>query len=353
MRERIANNMVVENEPRIMNKEELRTNHEFPDRIPLSRELRQASRARSLSTIHYPRYFTLVFLLLISFTAYAQDSASVKTQIDKTHILIGEPIRLGVDVRIPSGVFIRFPQPDTIPHFVILGKASLDSVVSGKSTSYHLEWKLTSFDSGIYKIPALPLLIGNRHYLSDSLPVEVSYGNLDSAKEYHDIRNIIEIENPAVKYILWVVLGLTILAIILFVLSASRPFPATKMPEEKAVGKSSLSAFDEAMASLERLKKMSLADAASVKKYYSGMNDALRVYLNRSMQLVTMERTNEELILQLSNLEMQKEAFTHLAATLRMSDFVKFAKYIPDVYDNERNLEVIRSSILLINEIRK
>ena len=95
------------------------------------------------------------------------------------------------------------------------------------------------------------------------------------------------------------------------------------------------------------------ADAASVKKYYSGMNDALRVYLNRSMQLVTMERTNEELILQLSNLEMQKEAFTHLAATLRMSDFVKFAKYIPDVYDNERNLEVIRSSILLINEIRK
>jgi hypothetical protein len=49
---------------------------------------------------------------------------------------------------------------------------------------------------------------------------------------------------------------------------------------------------------------------------------------------------------------MGKEAFTHLAGALRMSDFVKFAKYIPDVYDNERNLEVIRSSIVLINEIR-
>ena len=107
------------------------------------------------------------------------------------------------------------------------------------------------------------------------------------------------------------------------------------------------------MASLDALKKMPWQDAASVKKYYSGMNDTLRIYLNRSMGLVTMERTNEELILQLSGSEMEKEAFTHLAGTLRMSDFVKFAKYIPDVYDNERNLEVIRSSIVLINEIRK
>jgi hypothetical protein len=66
-----------------------------------------------------------------------------------------------------------------------------------------------------------------------------------------------------------------------------------------------------------------------------------------------MERTNEELILQLAGLEMRKEDFTNLAGALRMSDFVKFAKYVPDVYDNERNLEMIRSSIVLINEIRK
>jgi len=35
---------------------------------------------------------------------------------------------------------------------------------------------------------ALPVLIGDRHYLSDSLLVEVSYGtNVDSLKEYHDV----------------------------------------------------------------------------------------------------------------------------------------------------------------------
>jgi len=307
-----------------------------------------------LSTIYYPRYLALIILLSLSLPARSQNDPSVKTQIDKTHIIIGEPLRLGIDVRVAAGTSLRLPQLDTLPHFTILGKGTVDSLATEGGISYHLEWKLTSFDSGVNKIPALPVLIGDRHYLSDSLLVEVSYGtNVDSLKEYHDIRGIIDVENPAVKYILWAVLGLTLLAIILFVLTASKPFAVEQVAEEKAVGRSSLSPFDEAMASLDALKKMAVADAASVKKYYSGMNDTLRIYLSRGMGLATMERTNEELILQLSGVEMGKEAFTHLAGTLRMVDFVKFAKYIPDVYDNERNLEVIRSSIVLINEIRK
>jgi len=42
-----------------------------------------------------------------------------------------------------------------------------------------------------------------------------------------------------------------------------------------------------------------------------------------------------------------------LKAALRMSDFVKFAKYVPGPFENETNLELIRSSIILINETGK
>ncbi len=295
--------------------------------------------------------FTFYFLFFTFCFCFAQDSPSVKTTIDRTHILIGEQIRLGIDVSYPTGEPVLLPQPDTIPHFVMLGRGSVDSLVTANSTSYHLEWKLTSFDSGVNKIPALPIAIGNGRYHSDSLLVEVSYGDLDSAKEYRDIKGIIDNENPAVKYIAWVLLALTVLSIILFILSATRPLPRTEQPgAPNPVG---LSPFDEAMASLETLRKLALTDAAAVKKYYSGMNDALRIYLSRSMGLATMERTNEELILQLSRLEMNMDFFTHLAGTLRMSDFVKFAKYIPDMDDNDRNLEVISSAIVLINETQK
>ncbi|MEO6961370.1 MAG: BatD family protein [Puia sp.] len=297
-------------------------------------------------------YFLLFIFYFSSYQAIGQDTPSVKTSIDKTHILIGEPFRLSIDVKNTTRTGLQLPRPDSIPHFEFLGKGTLDSLASGGGTAYHLEWKLTSFDSGVNTIPSFPVLIAGRQYDSDSLLVDVSYGNMDTLKEYHDIRGIIDKENPAVKYILWVVLGLTVLGLFLLIRWATRPEILPEVPED-GPRKSSLSPLDEALAALEALKKMPLTDAASVKKYYSGMNDILRVFLGRTMALTAMMRTNEELILRLSRVDMNKDSFTHLAGTLRMSDFVKFAKYIPDVYDNERNLEVIRSSIMIINEIRK
>jgi hypothetical protein len=304
-------------------------------------------------TANGQRSTILLVLLLSVLHALSQDSPSVKTNIDKAHILIGEPILFSIDVVAPPGSFLQLPQlPDSLPHFVYLGKGKVDSLASPTSNRYHLEWKLTSFDSGANKIPAFPVSIGDRRYQSDSLMVDVSFGNLDSLKDYHDIRGIIDVENPAVKYILWILLALTLLAIFLFIRFSSKPLPPIR-EAEIIPNKSGLSPYDEAMTTLDALKKMPLTDAVAVKKYYSGMNDVLRLFLNRTRGLATMVRTNEELILQLSGLNMPKEAFTHLASVLRMSDFVKFAKYIPDVGDNERNLEVIRSSIKFIHEIRK
>jgi hypothetical protein len=66
-----------------------------------------------------------------------------------------------------------------------------------------------------------------------------------------------------------------------------------------------------------------------------------------------MEKTSEELIISLSRLNMEREQFSNLAGALRMGDFVKFAKYIPGPYENENNLELIRSSIVFINETGK
>jgi hypothetical protein len=92
-------------------------------------------------------------------------------------------------------------------------------------------------------------------------------------------------------------------------------------------------------------------DPTAVKKYYSGLHDGLRLFLNHKLGMVTMEKTSEEVILGLSNLEMNREEFSKLAAALRMGDFVKFAKYIPGPFENEQNLEVVRSAIIHINEI--
>ena len=81
------------------------------------------------------------------------------------------------------------------------------------------------------------------------------------------------------------------------------------------------------------------------------MNDTLRVFMNRRLGLITMEKTSEEMIHSLSDLNLNRDVFTNLAAALRMGDFVKFAKYVPGPYENDNNFETIRKALMIINEL--
>jgi hypothetical protein len=291
--------------------------------------------------------------LAASNTTLAQEVPEVKASIDKNQIMIGEQIRLSVDVKSPMVSGNMLPQFDSIPHFELIEKANRDSLISATGASYHLEWKLTSFDSGTRFIPAFSVTIGKQIYKTDSLAVEVSYGKVDTSGDYHDIKSIIDIENPDVKYIPWILGAVTIIALGFFIFLIRHRSPIIDHPLFEEPATSRISLIDEALSSLEQLKKMLQEDPSTVKKYYSGMNDTLRVFMNRRLGLITMEKTSEEMIHSLSDLNMNREAFTNLAAALRMGDFVKFAKYVPGPYENENNLEVIRKAIVVINETEK
>lgn len=291
----------------------------------------------------------VLLLLTGSGSARAQENPVVKVSVDKNQILIGEPVRLSIDVKSPMVSGNQLPLFDSIPHFELIEKANRDSLISAEGASYHLEWKLTSFDSGTRFIPAFSIIIGSQIYKTDSLAVEVSYGKIDTAKDYHDIKGIIDIENPNVKYIPWVVGAVTLLALFLFIWFFRKPFTVNRQPPTDVLS-NRISPIDEALGSLDQLKKMIRDDPSSVKKYYSGMYDTLRVFLNRHLGLITMEKTSEELIHNLSDLKLDREVFSNLSSALRMGDFVKFAKYIPGPYENDSNLEVIRSAVIFINE---
>jgi BatD DUF11 like domain len=304
-----------------------------------------------LKTLTYIVYIGILFAGCIP--AMAQETPVIKAAVDKNQILIGEQIRFTIDVNSPMVSGNLLPQFDSIPHFEIVEKANRDSVISATGASYHLEWKLTSFDSGTRYIPAFTITIGRQIYKTDSLAVEVSYGKIDTSGDYHDIKTIIDIDNPDVKYIPWILGAVALISLVLFVWLIRHKSSVIGNPliEEPETGR--ISALDEAMSSLDQLKKMLRDDSSSIKKYYSGMFDTLRVFMNRKLGIVTMEKTSEEMIISLSDLKIDREAFTNLAASLRMGDFVKFAKYVPGPFENDSNLEIMRSAIVKINEVDK
>jgi len=293
-------------------------------------------------------YIVCCWILLAgSVAVYAQETPTVKASVDKNQILIGEPIKLSIDIRSPMVSGNQLPGFDSLAHFELIEKGNRDSLISATGASYHLDWKITSFDSGTRMIPSFPVVIGNQVFKTDSLAIEVSYGNVDTAKDYHDIKGIIDLENPDVKYIPWVLTALVLGSLALFIWLIRKPF--YQAPAVKEILQSLISPLDQALASLNQLKTLLQEDPAAVKKYYSGLNDTLRIFLNRQFGLVTMEKTSEELILTLSNMR-NRDLFSQLTESLRMGDFVKFAKYVPGPFENENNLKVIRSAIEYINE---
>ena len=301
----------------------------------------------------FPGYIILsVLMLLAAPAARAQEKPFIKSSVDKNQILIGEPIRFIIEVRSPMVSGNQLPQLDSIPHFEMIEKANRDSTISAEGASYHLEWKITSFDSGTHVIPAFPLVVGHQLYRTDSIAVEVSYGEVDTTRDYHDIRGIIDVPNADMKYVPWFVGAVCLLSLAGFIWVMRKPLAAK--PEPVAVPfHPKKTDLDEALQSLEKLKYMLREDPGAVKKFYTGLHDTLRVYLNRHFGLVTMEKTSEEVIHMISDLKPERDMFTRLSTALRMGDFVKFAKYIPGPYENEENLEIIRSSIKTINEIQR
>jgi hypothetical protein len=287
-------------------------------------------------------------LLLCAKFSFAQPSVSVSAVVDKNEILIGQRVQLSLDVKVSLGFNPSWFPLDTIPHFDIIDKGRIDSVITGTDKSYHQNIIITSFDSGIHVIPRLPVMIGDKSFLTDSIPITVKFTAPDSKQGYHDIKDILDVQYPYSKYIIWAIIATTIISVALGMYFITRKQKAG-IKEEQIISR--LSAYEEAIKSLDELKEQQLPEKGLVKLYYIRLNDILRLFVLRKLQIASMAKTNEELIMQLKEQNISREQFSQLAEALRISDFVKFAKYQPAENANEENYKIIKSSVDILNEI--
>lgn len=275
----------------------------------------------------------------------------VRSAIDRDKILIGEPIQLELEATLPDGITAEWFSLDSIPHFEIIEKGKIDTVKKGGGTNFRQTVTLTSFDSGRWAIPSMVLDINGRNYLTDSLPVSVAFSNFDPAADYHDIKDILEVENASSNYINWIIALVTLLALVALIYFLRKR--AQKKPVPVKTPASQLSPVDEALQALNELKRRNLPENGEVKLYYTGLNDILRSFITRKMSVTISQKTSEELILQVRDMGMPNDAFFAMTQTLRMSDAAKFAKYVPGPSDNEESFRNIKISIEILNNLHK
>ena len=279
-------------------------------------------------------------LLAATFLA-AQSKTTVNATVDKNRIFIGERIRLTLRADIPENEPIRFFVIDTIPHFE-LDRQRIDTSYTSEGTALKQVISITSFDSGHWVIPALSL---GEKITTDTLPIDVVFSPMDSSQAYHDIKDIIEV-NPAAeekKWWLWYAIGggtLLVIILLIYLLRKKKPVVEAAAPV--------IDPYQEAMEQLDRLRR----DKLDQKQYYSRLVDIFRMYVFRKKDIHSLQKTTDDLVIQLRGIQISKEQFEKLSQALRLSDFVKFAKYVPSAEDNTIVFEAIKKAIIEIEQVK-
>jgi hypothetical protein len=280
------------------------------------------------------------FLLHAVIFAAAQSKTTLRATVDKNKIFIGERIQLTLEADIPENEPIRFFIIDTIPHFE-MERQKIDTSYKSEGTFLKQVISITSFDSGHWVIPALSL---GEDLKTDTIPVDVVFSPMDSVQDYHDIKDIIDVKPAGAKkeWWLWYAIGggaLLIVLLFVYFLRKKKPVVVPTAPV--------IDPYQEALKQLDKLQQ----ERPDQKQYYSQLIDIFRVYADKKKGIHSLQKTTDDLVVQLKAIPISKEQFERLSQALRLGDFVKFAKYVPSTDDDKSVFETIKNSITAIEKL--
>lgn len=267
-----------------------------------------------------------------------------KVEVDRNNILIGEQVRWEVNVSMPESMtLISISMPDSIAHMEYVSKPMIDSGLGQASKRYSQRATVTSFDSGRWWLPPVSALVQwngqTKTLVSDSIPIFVSYAPADSTQGLRDIKPLMEVE--VVDYTYWYIAGGVLLLALLAWLMYRRYRNGKGQTKNDPILRAD--ALDTAMKGLD-----ALSGSTPTPENYQKLYDLLRTYMSGRSGKNYFNDTTGDLLIRLSPQIPDQDERTSLAATLRLCDAVKFAKFQPPVSEWPGSVDSIRLSILAV-----
>lgn len=285
----------------------------------------------------------ILFLLSLG-TSVAQD-IEYGVEVDTNMIVIGDQIHLKFKVKQPDNINVVFPQlNDTIVNGIeIVEKKPMDT------TKLENNWRLlvqeyvvTSFDTGLYHIPAFPFVIKSQNFdnvvRSNEFYIGVTAFPVDTTKGYFDI--ILPIETPIslaeiLPYVFWTFWGLLVAAVLVWLVMKHKRKEKVFARSEKPKDPPHIIALSD----LDHIKGENLWQRGMVKEYYSKVTEVIRVYLENQFGIMALEQTTDEIMENvIAEQLISKDISDRLKDMLIRADFVKFAKAEPLPDENHKTL---------------
>jgi hypothetical protein len=308
---------------------------------------------------HRLLYVVLFVLLSGGFHSLKAQQVTVKASIDSTHILIGDQLKLLLEIEKPKNLQVQFPQvPDTFSSKIeVVNRSKVDTIKLENKDREKLTQSLyiTSFDSGRHQIPPFYFRMKNGQVLDSAatreLMFEVHTMKIDTTKGPVDIKAVYAAP-VTLKEVMPYILAVILLAAIVFFIFYYIKWKKKNQPLFVRPEKPAEPAHVVALRELDRIRGQKLWQQEKLKQYYSEVSDTIRIYIENRFDIQAMEQTSSETI---GVFKQQKElvdgkTLDQLQHILSLADLVKFAKYTPLPDDNNLTL---MNAYFFVNQTKK
>ncbi len=328
---------------------------------PLSRQTGRSPRLQDgQGSLHaFSQLLVLIIALLLPVANTFAQQIKATARLDSTNILIGDQIKLFLEIDHPKNVNVEFPMvTGSIDSLIeVVNQSKIDTVISDNNELLKQirSYTITCFDSGSYLIAPQWFKI-SVNGLTDSVPTNSAILYVHTMA-IDTTRGLTDIKMPyaapvTLKEVTPYILGVLLIGAIIFLILYSIKRKKKNQPLFTLPAKPKEPAHIIALRELDRIKNEKIWQKDKTKQYYSEVTEVLRTYIEDRFEIPAMEQTTDETLESFRYRRdlIGEKSFTNLGQILSLADLVKFAKYTPLPDDN--NLTLV-NSYFFVNETKK
>ncbi len=303
----------------------------------------------------------LGLILSTPITSFSQN-LSIQGKLNRSEIKTGEQAVIDLTIRtnnLPQTKFYLKEEAQKEAPYTVIALVPVDTVdISSRIKEISAKLVLTSFDSTLITIPPIVAKTPTDSAETAPMGLKVIQPEVDS-KHPSNFKDIKAPWDVSLSLKDWLILILSswifwvVIAVLVGFYIAYRIFnyyQSKKANPTPQIQVRELSLIEKTEAALLQLEQQQLIEQELFKEFYSELITIFKSYLNESYSWTTTEMTSNELMKQLSSVELSSSEQEMLRLVLTEADLSKFAKYTPSSDNARLALSQIRQ---LVRELHR
>lgn len=302
--------------------------------------------------------FLISGLVLLSGAVLAEEQTpiSVKAEVNRASITIGDPVTYTVMIRSAPNVQILSPIPYPSKELFKIQKIEEIKNEDGGMLITGKKFTLTAFQLGDYILDPVEVEYRIKGEGKTPAPKEdirkiqtskifITVKSVGDGKPQTDIKGLKSVLSIPLNVLGFVLAGIAafLLLIVPFLVRWWKKRAALP-PAPKVI----LTAEQEALVQLNQLFDSSLIREGRVKEYYFILSEILRSYLEKRYKIAAVESTTFEIVRTLKSLDVAPMLKNKIREVLEAADLAKFAKWKPEPVEiltlNKQSMEIVEES---------